>query len=306
MKSSEVTLHHGTDIQKGAAYVGLVLPHVQRSNISGLRSPPAARSAATVGRGVKMQTWKKVHVFLSLAALSVSASWATDGISFVAKATLDGLKVVPPVLTTVVAQVCLEFLEIESQPLTTATGEAVPQVLAGNPGIVRPRPPGDEVGSDIENVRFYLGQRFTNGRPIVTLCDNAIKDLQCGGIEGGPFIREFKLSDFRFQRPEQQNTGGFSVTVAGIRLDVERDIVHVTDDIFRLGDTETALALIKALIKRGLIYVVINSEFKAILNKKGKIIRYRPRRGFIDGDGESRGTLGLAPEGLRCPRPPPE
>lgn len=147
-----------------------------------------------------MQAWKKVHVFLSLAALSVSASWATDGISFVAKAKLDGLQVVPPVLTCLEAQVCLEFLEIESQPATKAAGEALLRVLAGNPGIVRPKPPRDELCPSIENVRFYLGQPFTNGRPIVTLCDNkAIKDLQCGGIEDGPFIREFKLSDFRFQ-----------------------------------------------------------------------------------------------------------
>jgi len=250
-----------------------------------------------------MQAWKKVHMFLSLAALSVSASWATDGVSFVAKASLDGLKVVPPVFTSLTASVCLEFLEIESQPSTTATGEALPQVLAGNPGIVRPRQPSQEFSTIIENVRFYLGQPFTNGQPVATLCDNAIKDLQCGEISV-PFIREFKLSDFLFQRP--QNTFGFfDVTVAGVTLNVTTpDIVPVTGNAIRLQDTERALELLKALIKRRLIYVVINSGFEAILNKSDEIIRYRPRRGFI-GDGEIRDTLGVAPGGSRCPRPPP-
>lgn len=254
-----------------------------------------------------MQALIKFNVIITLAALSLSLAWTAEGNSFVAEAELDGFNVVPPVLTSKTTdEGCLEF---KSQPSTTVTGETL-ALVAGNPWTIRVRQPMNQV-SERSNIRLYFGQHFANGRPIATLCDNDISNLECGdkdtqiptdlGFQLNDIRGEFPLSDIQFQG-QQVDFCCDTATIAGVTLvrteeDMEKDRLELPND-------ENGLEVIKALIERGLIYVVINSKFKASL-KSGEIIGYRPRRGVIDGDGEIRGTLRLALKGFRCP-PPPE
>lgn len=264
-----------------------------------------------------MHALKKFSMVITFAAFSLagSSAWATGGNSFVAEAKSDdvnGFNVVPPVLTSrTTDDVCLEFT---SQPSTTATGEELPSP-ARNPWRIRVRQPGIQGDLPVSNIRLYFGQHFANGRPIATLCDQAISTLKCEdkstdispnpGISltdiGADIGAGFQLSDIQFQGQQVDFCCG-SATIEGTFLrDVEKDRVVLPND-------KDGLAIIKALIGRGLIYIVINSAFEATLNG-GEIIGYTPTTGVIDGDGEIRGTLSLAretpetPKRLQCPPP---
>lgn len=266
-----------------------------------------------------MQAFKKVSAFITLSALSLSSAWAADDIAFVATVELDGFQVIPPVLTSKRGEVCLEFGDFETLLTTTATGEVVARILAGNPGRVQTTGGFDEA-VETNNIRLYFGQPFANGRPIATLCDNAIKSLECNADTQGDVtvfnIGSLRLRDIHFQGQQLRTLLGGTLIISGIGAGDQACDVKV-DDVTDCPDKHkriivTELELIKFLIERGLIYMVFNSNFTAskaksrLLGGLVDILRYQPpKRGTI-GDGEIRGTLGLAPEGSRCPPPEPD
>lgn len=256
-----------------------------------------------------MQSSKKVGVFITLFALSLSSVWAAPG--FTAKAKLDGFKVVPPALTP--KQTATLTLKFRRQP-PAAAGETFAQrpprpPRRGNVWDMSLTEPSDQTTGPVTNIRLYLGQPFANGRPIATLCDNDDTDRPICTTEDEERMfeeeQEFELNDILFQG--QRITSSAFTTIAGITLSVAlptekgADIVEETNTAFRLQNTENALKLIRTLIKRGLIYAVVNSEFIATV-RGGEIIGYEPRRGVIDRDGEMRGRLCLPPKGSQCPR----
>lgn len=291
-----------------------------------------------------MQAFKNVGVFTTLSALSLSSAWAAGG--FTAEAKLDGFNVVPPVLTSR-TDTTLE-LTFESQPSTTATSlllnsanaviraalaQAAPVL---NPWAFRSRKPLQQ-GIDVQNIRLYFGQHFANGQPILTLCDQAIPNLKCQGtvsdddndeIEDTDFKGpRFKLSDILFQGSPVANTGTNQVTVLGVLLGTTDSLDE--NPVFRVPDDENGLKLLKALIKRGLIYVVVNSPYDAEVGPDPDgdpntddmvIVGYKPPtcsflplffcktpdvtdeegriiEGLIKTDGELRGTLRIKRRG---------
>lgn len=258
-----------------------------------------------------MKLLKKFSVLIMYAALSLSglSAWAAD--SFVALATFNGDEVVPSVLSAFSGDLCLTISELEtsgdlcrtiSEPETSR--QANDQTLAA----ARPRRPGltlrfprnracDDV---VENVRLYFGQRFANGQPILTLCDDDFKEDGCHvKIVGedevictnpGPCNDpdpqcdplDFDLNSVQFQS-EQRGVDDSQINDLDGRLH-DKDCEDTTDPFRRCG-----FLVIKDLIKRGLIYVVVNSDFKAM--RADGTIRYKPPKGRLAVDGLLRGTL---------------
>lgn len=226
-----------------------------------------------------MQALKNISVIITLASLSLSGSAAWAAGSFAAKANLDSFKLVPPLLTSRSGDLTLTFFKP-----TPTTAKTIALVVQRNPWRTRTRAPGDQVFG-VQNIRLYFGQRFANGQPIATLCDDAIDTLKCTPTEENEdgtrrtFENEFELRDIQFQ--EQQ------IGTAGNEL---------IDSDRRLRNDESGFMVIKDLIKRGLIYVVINSAFKAELGpdsdqdpETDEFIYTRDLVRITDGD--LRGTL---------------
>ncbi|MCI0558294.1 MAG: hypothetical protein MN733_07340 [Nitrososphaera sp.] len=249
-----------------------------------------------------MRALKIISGVVTFAALSLSGPSAWAGDSFVVEARLTGGKVVPSVLSTVKGDLCL----IISEPQTTSTqtiGQTVAQQVRRRPGVIIIAP-GNLLGSDVvKNIRMYFGQRFANGQPIITLCDDDFKKEGCFIPEGGDEVcanesvldeppapcepLDFDLNSVQFQS-EQIGLTENQVDPTGRLFDVP-----CPGDI----DSECGFLVIKDLIKRGLIYVVVNSDFKAKKRKDGTV-RYRPPKERLAVDGDLRGTLSSVDE---CP-----
>lgn len=260
-----------------------------------------------------MRALKKVVGVMTFAALSFSGSavWAE---SFKAKAALDGFNLVPPILSDRSGTITLTFNKPPPTPTTFGTNFAPALALRPkptNPGTIGTTKPGNTQGDvTVENVRLYFGQRFAHGHPIATLCDNDIDldkdnidDLPCPDT-GTTGTVKFALSDFQFVPVQLQRF----IDETDSQVDVNR----------RIPDNEEGFRLIKKLIKRRLIYVVVNSEFKARIGAEQDededgnpitittIVRYKPPKcsilpsfyckkpnGGIITDGIMRGTLRL-------------
>jgi hypothetical protein len=249
-------------------------------------------------RSEKMQALIKSNVIITLAALSLSGSsaWAVDENSFVARAKLDSYKLIPSILSLREAELTLTF----NKPTPPTNGETLAraQMRRKNPWKIKAKAPGDE-SFTVNNIRVYFGQRFANGLPIATLCDNDIDTLKCeeGTTETGEQTfedDELELHDIQFQG--QQTAGG---------------AIQVDPNGLRLYNDERGFEVIKDLIQRGLIYVVINSIYKAELgpdsdnNPETDDTIYTPDpninvtpphlQGGIIIDGFLRGTLSVSP-----------
>lgn len=236
-----------------------------------------------------MHTMKKVIGVVTFAALSLSgpAVWAQ---SFKAKADLDTFHLVPSILGSRRGNVTITIHK--PPPITEGTIALAPPL---NPWTIKTRAPGNLELLIVENIRLYFGQRFVNGQPIATLCDASIDTADTDTIcnDGG----NLALSDIRFQSTQ---------TVVDVTVPDE----GVLDEEGRLDNDESGFRLLKGLINRGLIYVVINSPYKAKVVKTdtGPIVEYTPPprrcfflasficttpKGEIISDGDIRGTLRL-------------
>lgn len=260
-----------------------------------------------------LKTFSIVIIFAAL-SLSGSAAWATGANSFFATAELDGLKVVPSILTSLRATLTLPF---RISPPTT-TGQAI-ELRRRNPWTVTARQPSNQLNG-ISNIRLYFGQKFANGQPIATLCDNIpeLPELNCvcprqTNDVGETFItcepsekEEFDLRDIRFPKQPPVNFPQLSIPNVG-EIGADR----------RVKNDASGLKVLNRLINRGLIYVVINSAFTAKLcpetdpkccdaandlgcdvDPKTDDIMYTPPAtdpGSFIIDGELRGTLRLVP-----------
>lgn len=237
-----------------------------------------------------MHALKKVIGVVTFAALSLSgsATWAAGGNSFVAKAKLNGFNVVPPILTLVTTTLTITF----RKPTTIEATVALAQRRRQNPwaGL-----PDFGAGNNLDNIRVYFDHRVANGVPILTLCDNDFTALgvpSCGSADMDEFSRDFTLDRIQFQANQ---------------VDFDPDTVPPGIDVAcnQLINDEDGFKTIRDLIKRGLIYIVVNSKFEAAKLSppppdpenpdpdactKDTII-YTPRPGI--GDGDLRGTLRL-------------
>ncbi|MGH8615483.1 MAG: hypothetical protein ACREYF_26545 [Gammaproteobacteria bacterium] len=257
-----------------------------------------------------MHALKIISGVVTFAALSLSGSavWAQ---SFKAKADLDSLNLVPPILSQRGGTITLTFKK--PTPATTGTGFAAARVRSRppptNPAVIETTDPGNLQAFEVKNIRLYFGQRFADGHPIATLCDNDIDPalgFKCPIIQSDPTASprmvKFALSDFQFE--------GFQ-----LQRDID-DTDSQVDENRRVPEDKNGLRLIKELIKRGLIYVVVNSEFKAKVGEDEfgtppitTIVGYKPPKcsllpsfyckkpnGDIIIDGVIRGTLHLVPK----------
>ena len=224
-----------------------------------------------------MQALEKFSVIITFAVLSPcgSVAWAAD--SFVAKAKLTSFNVVPSIFATAEGELTITFMK------PTTTGATIAQALPRrNPWGSGIRRPGNDLTS-LRNIRLYFGQRFANGLPILTLCDDQFhSEFPEGGVppcnleidegSGG-----FELNDIQFQNAQLKAGGGGGIADNSCR--------QLTDD----GD---GFNLIRNLIKRGLIYVVVGSAFKASPDPDpacpGGIIYTPPAPDLTNPDGTER------------------
>jgi hypothetical protein len=236
--------------------------------------------------------------------LGISSAWAQDENSFEAVAELNSYKLVPPILSSRTGTLELTFVKpastTDGSPIT---GEALALASPLNPWIVTLRAPGDESFA-ISNIRLYFGQYFANGQPIATLCDNAIDTLRCS--EFMTAAGTVKISDIQFHDAQFPNEVGSQFSLI--------------DCNSRLREDESGFNILMDFIRRGLIYVVVNSPYTAVqgqdildcLNPENspminRIVEYdsplcnfkigafcfAPDRGRTISDGDVRGTLRL-------------
>jgi hypothetical protein len=254
-----------------------------------------------------MQALKKFSAIITLAALSLygSSAWAQD--SFVAKATLNGANVVPSVLSVFKGELCLTI----SEPPTT-TAQAIGPLQRrrrSNPWQINFGGTGILFGVPVRNVRVYFGQSFANGQPILTLCDDDIKVSDDTDEDECPEVIDdrsdvkgpnFDLNSIQFQREqidENSRNPSFGLVDKAGRL---RNDLSCEESPNNCG-----FLVIKRLIEeQGLIYVVVNSDFKAKKRKDGTI-KYKPPKGRLVVDGDFRGTLSIDERLDECPFTPP-
>lgn len=240
-----------------------------------------------------MKLLKKSSVLITFAAVSLSgpSAWAQD--SFVATTELSGFNVVPSVESEVESDLLLPFSEATAPSTTGETTLAQAQL---NPWRFRLTIPLNVVGSfKLRNIRLYFGQRFANGQPIATLCDDKIRKIgRCPenpDLEEQILIGNLSLSSIQFP-PEQRGITN-DLDQQGRLLDSTAEPCF--DDLDHCG-----LQVMKRLIKNGLIYVVVNSDFNAKLREDGTIT-HEPRKGRLTVDGDLRGTLRLCGGQIKCP-----
>ncbi len=233
-----------------------------------------------------MQALKIICALITGVALGISSAWAQDENSLDASAELSSFKVIPPLLSSATGTIELTFVGSASPTEgTPITEEVVAQALQEGNARARITWPRNQLRG-IDNIRLYFGQYFANGRPVATLCDDTIPSMECdctsveeNGVEDNFCIsvdKEFKFSDIQFQPAQTFSAGN-----------------ELIDEDRRLYVDEMGFNVLNDLIKRGLIYVVVNSEYTAKLNPATGHIDYTaPEASIIDGD--LRGTLRLA------------
>jgi hypothetical protein len=268
-----------------------------------------------------MQALKIISALITSAALGISSAWAQDEDSFEAVAELNTYKLIPPALSNLTGKVTLTFVRSIPPTEGTPTTEAIiAQAPEGDPWADIDTPQNQTLpGSQVTNARLYFGQYFTNGRPIATLCDENIPSMKCNcggeGGEGRPTCRLpegrvqlIRFSDIKFhqgQLLERAVSDGESALIPFELVDSDR----------RLSDggqsgPQHGFDVLKDLIERGLIYVVINSPYDAVMdpdredavikeyelpncNSAPGVFCITPE-GDIRTDGDLRGTLRLA------------